>query len=72
MTARIPWAELLKRTYDLDALACPCGGRLQFIAVISDPEVASDILERWGLPTGPPPRARARSPDLWDPIPDYW
>jgi hypothetical protein len=28
----IPWEELLRRTYDVDALRCPCGGRLRFIA----------------------------------------
>jgi hypothetical protein len=27
--ARIDWAALLKRIYDVDALACPCGGRLR-------------------------------------------
>lgn len=28
---RIDWATLLKRVYDIDALACPCGGRLKFV-----------------------------------------
>ncbi len=70
--SRIPWAELLKRTHDIDALACPCGGRLQFIAVITDHEVARDLLESLGLPSAPPPLARARSPDLIDPIPPDW
>jgi len=70
--SRIPWAELLKRTYDIDALACPCGGRLQFIAVITDREVARDLLESLGLSSAPPPLARARSPDLIDPIPTDW
>ena len=31
-STRIDWAELLKRVYDVDALACPCGGRLKFAA----------------------------------------
>ncbi len=70
--SRIPWAELLKRTHDIDALACPCGGRLQFIAVITDREVARDLLESLGLPNAPPPLARARSPALIDPIPSDW
>jgi hypothetical protein len=69
-SSRIPWAELLKRTHDVDALACPCGGRLRFIAVITDREVARDLLESLGLPSTPPPLARARGPDFVDPIPD--
>jgi len=67
----IPWAELLRRTYDLDVLRCPCGGRLRFIAVILAPEVARDILDSLDLPSAAPPVSRARSPDLVDPIPDY-
>jgi transposase len=30
---RIDWAALLKGVYDVDALACPCGGRLRLIAL---------------------------------------
>ena len=66
---RIDWAALLKRVYDVDALACPCGGRLRFIALILEREVAQSILQSLGLPDRPPPIARARSPDLRDPIP---
>jgi hypothetical protein len=65
-SSRIPWAELLKRVHDVDALACPCGGRLRFIALILDPEVAQAILETLDLPSRPPPVARARAPDLRD------
>ena len=70
-SARIDWAELLKRTYDVDALACPCGGRLRFISVITERDVARATLESLGLPSDVPPIARARSPDPIDPIPDY-
>jgi hypothetical protein len=42
--ARIDWARLLKRVYDLDALACPCGGRFRPIAAILDSGVACKIL----------------------------
>jgi hypothetical protein len=66
---RIDWAALLKRVYDVNALACPCGGRLHFIALILRREVAQSILESLGMPSEPPPIARARSPDLRDPIP---
>jgi hypothetical protein len=64
--SRIPWAELLKRVHDVDALACPCGGRLRFIALILEPAVAQAILESVQPPSRPPPIARARAPDDWD------
>ena len=64
--SRIPWAELLKRVYDVDALACSCGGRLRFIALILESDVARRILDSLGLESAPPPIARARSPDFAD------
>jgi Putative transposase len=67
---RIDWAALLKRTYDIDALACPCGGRLRIIALILEPKVASAILTALHLPDAPPPIARARAPDYFDASPD--
>jgi hypothetical protein len=69
-SARIDWAELLKRVHRVDALACPCGGRLQFIALILEEATARAILGSVGLPTEPPPIARARSPDCVD-VPAY-
>ena len=68
----IDWAELLKRIHDVDVLACPCGGRLRFIALVTEKETAQTILEAMGLPTEAPPIARARSPDfIDDPAPDW-
>ena len=71
-SSRIPWAELLKRVHDVDALQCPCGGRLRFISLILEPEVAREILESLHLPSEPPPVARARSPDVRDEVPVDW
>jgi hypothetical protein len=68
-TTRIDWAELLKRVQDVDALACPCGGRLKFIALILEEDPARAILESLHLPSEPPPIARARSPDWLEPTP---
>jgi hypothetical protein len=57
------WATLLKRIYDVDALTCPrCDGRLEFIAVITEPEPIRDILNHLRLPSAPPVLARARDP----------
>ena len=36
--ARISWARLLKRVFDIDIERCPhCGGTLKIIAAIEDP-----------------------------------
>ena len=68
-STHIDWAELLKRVHDVDALACLCGGRLNFIALILDDGPASAILDSLHLSSEGPPIARARSPDLADPVP---
>jgi hypothetical protein len=61
---------LLKRVHRVDVLACGCGGRLAFIALILDEGVARAILASVGLLSEPPPIARARSPDCVD-VPAY-
>jgi hypothetical protein len=39
------WAELLKRIFEVDPLACPrCGADMRIVAVILDPEVIGAIL----------------------------
>ena len=51
----VAWAELLRRTFGLDVLACPdCGGRLRLVATIADPRVIARILAHLGLPLEPP------------------
>ncbi len=62
---RIDWATLLKRVHSVDALACPCCGRLKFVNVITEPTTAVEILQSMGLSTDLPPIAEARSPDLY-------
>ena len=64
--ARISWARLLKRVFDIDIERCPhCGGTLKIIAAIEDPSVIARNLAHLGLPTRAPPRAPARSFDLF-------
>jgi hypothetical protein len=58
----LAWAELLRRIFEIDVLACACGGRLRFIATIEDPPVVERILRHLGLPTAMPGPAPARSP----------
>jgi hypothetical protein len=65
--ARMSWARLLKRVFDIDIEQCPhCGGALKIIAAIEDPSVIARILAHLGLPTRAPPRAPARSFDLFE------
>jgi len=65
--SRIDWATLLRRTYDVDVLACAaCGGRLRFVAVVTDASAAREALTAAGLDAAAPPLARARSPDDGD------
>jgi hypothetical protein len=60
--SRIAWAQLLRRIYLVDVLACPCGGRRAIVADISERDVVVAILAHLGLPPFAPPIARARSP----------
>jgi hypothetical protein len=50
--------------YPEDVLACPCGGRRRIVADISERDVIVALLAHLGLPTEPPPIARARSPSF--------
>ena len=64
------WAELMRRTFGIDALECPqCGGRLRLLALIEHVRVVARILRHLGLPTErPTPRpARAPPPSVLDP-----
>ena len=49
------WAELLRRAWALEVLACrACGGRLRLLATIQDPAVVHRVLTHLGLPTESP------------------
>ena len=44
------WAELMRRAFETDVLACPsCGGRMVLLATIMDPAVIHRILTHLGL-----------------------
>ena len=48
--ARLSWARLLKRVFDIDIEHCPNrGGSLKIIAAIEDPPVIVKILSHLGL-----------------------
>ncbi len=59
--ARMSWARLLKRVFDIDVEHCQhCGGALKIIAAIEEPAVIARILTHLGLPARAPPRSPAR------------
>ncbi len=66
------WADLMRRVFALDVLACPrCGGRMSVIATIEAADVLRQILGHLGLPTDPPAPLPARPPpSLSDLFPD--
>jgi hypothetical protein len=62
----IPWAELMRRVFEIDVLECPqCGGRLRILSAIHPPETTAAILECLGLPARPPPLGPAEA-EPWD------
>ena len=61
--ARIRWAVLLARIYEVLPLLCPaCGGPMRILSFITDPPVVVAILEHLELPHTPPPISPARGP----------
>jgi hypothetical protein len=50
---RLDWARLLRRTYEVDVLACPaCHGRLRPLAAITDPAAIRRVLDHLGSDRG--------------------
>jgi hypothetical protein len=57
------WADLMRRTFGLDVLACPrCGGRFRLIALVEEAAVVERILRHLHLPTGVPTPRPGRAP----------
>ena len=57
---RYSWAALMKRTFEIDVLHCPCGARRRVLSVVCDPTQICRVLEHMGLPADPPERAPPR------------
>ena len=57
---RYPWAELMKRVFEMDVLICEhCGGTRKLLAFLTEPRTIRHILQHLGLPADPPPIAPA-------------
>jgi hypothetical protein len=60
------WAQLLARTFGVDALSCPvCQGRMRLVAVIKNPASIARYLAGIGEPTELPARSPDRGPPYW-------
>ena len=60
---RYPWAELLRRVFEVEVLVCPhCGGRRRLLAAVTAPESIERVLRAMGLPCEAPELAAARAP----------
>jgi hypothetical protein len=52
---RVDWASLLRRSFDVDVLACSsCGGRLRVLGEITEPAMIRLVLDALGMPTEAP------------------
>lgn len=67
---RLPWADLLRRVFAEDILACPCGGRRSVTAFVTDQRLAQSLLTALGQSAEPAAFAPARDPPqaelAWD------
>jgi hypothetical protein len=60
----VPWAELLRRVFSVDALLCPrCGGPMMVLAFLTDLDVVTKILDHLSLPSASPALTPARQQD---------
>ena len=64
----IDWADLLKRVWAWEVLACACGATRRVMAAVHAGPVAEKILKHLGLPTQLPVLAPARA----DPQGEFW
>jgi hypothetical protein len=60
---RVDWASLLRRSFEVDVLACvSCGGRLRVLGEVTEPAMVRLVLDSVGMPSDAPRVARARDP----------
>ncbi len=55
---RRAWAQMIRRTYEVDPLTCRCGARMRIISFILDPQAVTKIL----CHIGEKAKARERAP----------
>ena len=60
-----PWAELLKRAFDIDVRCPRCEARMKLVALVTDPGSIRRVLRHLGEDTEAPVREPARGPPFW-------
>jgi hypothetical protein len=61
--SRVPWAQLLARTFGEDVFVCDrCGGPRRVVACVFSAAIAARILNHLRIPSRPLPLARAQDP----------
>ncbi|XXT19594.1 hypothetical protein WME94_56175 [Sorangium sp. So ce429] len=75
---RLPWATLLRRTFEIDVTRCrKCHARIRILCAITERATITKFLERatitkflehLGMPVDPPPVQRGRDP-TWSEAP---
>ena len=69
--ARLVWALLLARIYQIVPLQCPhCGAQMRLVAFITEPPSVKALLTHLGEPTSPPEVAPAHGPPAWHETPE--
>ncbi|WP_437912651.1 hypothetical protein WME73_37220 [Sorangium sp. So ce302] len=55
-SGRLPWATLLRRTFEIDVTRCrKCHARIRILCAITERATITKILEHLGMPVDPPP-----------------
>lgn len=63
LKAKISWAKLLRRTFQIDITKCEhCGGQTKVLCAIMEKKAIGKILSHLGLPVDPPAIHSARAP----------
>jgi hypothetical protein len=63
VTRRYPWAELLRRVFEIEVFVCPhCGGARRLLAAITAPEAIEKVLRAMGPPSEVAELSPARAP----------
>jgi hypothetical protein len=66
---RLPWADLLRRVFLVDALHCPlCHGRMRIVAAVMEAAAVERILSHLGHEPRAPSLTPARAPPERDPV----
>lgn len=64
--AKRRWAELLRRIFEVDPLACPrCGAEMRIVSFITEPKTIDRILDHLRRRTETTPRRQRAPPRRW-------